>query len=159
MKKALFTVSSLFVLSLFAETAEVRIRWGSPKKATRTESRTVELAKLPDGGFRFMLPREQIPADAWCVQVIPEFMRAKKGDEGYWIQARGTYGLFDKDDGVYAKSRQLMPVYGLKKGGTLWYGHVKTWRFDYEFTAKAEKGQYEVFPCFRCCSSSRSARV
>lgn len=150
MKKALFAVSSLFVLSLFAETAEVRIRWGSPKKATRTESRTVELAKLPDGGFRFMLPREQIPADAWCVQVIPEFMRAKKGDEGYWIQARGTYGLFDKDDGVYAKGRQLMPVYGLKKGGTLWYGHVKTWRFDYEFTAKAEKGQYEVFPSFRC---------
>ena len=41
MKKALFAVSSLFVLSLFAETAEVRIRWGSPKKATRTESRTV----------------------------------------------------------------------------------------------------------------------
>ena len=150
MKKSLFILSSLCVLSIFAETAEVRIRWGTPKKATRTESRTVELAKLPDGGFRFTLPREQIPADAWCVQVIPEFMRAKKGDEGYWIQARGTYGLFDKDDGVYTKGRQLMPVYGLKKGNTLWYGHVKTWRFDYDFTAKAEKGRYEVFPCFRC---------
>ena len=134
----------------FAETADVRIAWGTPKKTTRTETRVVELQPLAGGSWRFCLPKEQIPADAWCVEVVPPFMRSQKGDAGYWIQARGTYGRFDQDDGVYAKERQLMPIYGVKKGETLWYGHVKTWRFDYDFVTEATKGAYATFPRFRC---------
>ncbi len=143
-------VGVLSVAALYAETAEVRFHWGAPQKPRKIESKIVELQKLPDGGFRFSFPKEQIPADATSVLVIPEFMRAKTGDPGYWIQARGTYGLFDEQDGYYAKSRQLMPVFGVKKGDALWYGHVKTWRFDYDFTASAKKGDYEVGPSFRC---------
>ena len=133
-----------------AEAAEVRIRRGTPKKTTRVETRTVDLQPLAGGGLRFTLPKGEIPADAWSVEVVPPFMRARKGDDGYWIQARGTYGRLDQDDGAYVKDRQLMPVFGLKRGDTLWYGHVKTWRFDYDFVTVAQKGAYETFPRFRC---------
>ena len=133
-----------------AEAAEVRIRRGTPKKTTRVETRAVDLQPLAGGGLRFTLPKGEIPADAWSVEVVPPFMRARKGDDGYWIQARGTYGRLDQDDGAYVKDRQLMPVFGLKRGDTLWYGHVKTWRFDYDFVTVAQKGAYETFPRFRC---------
>ena len=136
--------------ALRAEAAEVRILWGTPKKTTRVETRAVDLQPLAGGGLRFTLPKEEIPADAWSVEVVPPFMRARKGDDGYWIQARGTYGRLDQDDGTYVKDRQLMPVFGLKRGDTLWYGHVKTWRFDYDFVTVAQKGAYETFPRFRC---------
>lgn len=136
--------------ALRAEAAEVRIHRGTPKKTTRVETRAVDLQPLAGGGLRFTLPKEEIPADAWSVEVVPPFMRARKGDDGYWIQARGTYGRLDQDDGTYVKGRQLMPVFGLKRGDTLWYGHVKTWRFDYDFVTVAQKGAYETFPRFRC---------
>ena len=133
-----------------AESACVRIGYTEGKKVVRTETRTVELEKLSDAKFRFTLPKEQIPVDAAWVEVVPAFMSAKKGDAGYWLQARGTYGLFDKDEGTYVKSRQLMPIYGVKKGDALWYGHVKTWRFTYDFVTTARKGVYETFPRFLC---------
>ena len=136
--------------ALRAEAAEGRIHRGTPKKTTRVETRAVDLQPLAGGGLRFTLPKEEIPADAWSVEVVPPFMRARKGDDGYWIQARGTYGRLDQDDGTYVKDRQLMPVFGLKRGDTLWYGHVKTWRFDYDFVTVAQKGAYETFPRFRC---------
>ena len=152
MKSAGLALVVAMTLIAGAEQAEVRILWGSPKEIARTASRRVELEKLPDGGLRATVRKEEIPADAFAVEVVPDFMKAQKGDPGYWIQARGTYGAFDRDDGVYAKGRQLMPVFGLKRGDGLWWGHVKTWRFDYDFMTVAKQGAYETFPRFRCDS-------
>ena len=151
MKVQLMTIVALATaFAASAETAEVRLHWGSQKKITRSESRSVELERVSDGSLRFRFAKGDIPADCYAVDVIPDFMRAQKGDDGYWVQARGTYGKFDKDDGSYSKDRQLMPIYGVKRGGSLWYGHVKTWRFDYDFMTTAKKGAYATFPRFRC---------
>ena len=144
----LLTVAAAFPAG--AETAIVRTLWGGAKKIVRMESKSVEMERLADGGFRVRLPKASLPKDAFAIDVIPDFMRAKKGDPGYWLQARGTYGKFDKDDGAYVKNRQLMPVYGVKKGDALWYGHVKTWRFNYDFRTEAKDGAYATFPRFRC---------
>ena len=133
-----------------AETAIVRIGYPQGSKGVRYETRTVELEKTGDASWRFVMPKADIPKDAKCVEVVPNFFTARKGDDGYWIQARGTYGLFDKDDGAYAKAAQLMPVFGVKKGASLWYAHVKKWRFTYEFVTTAKKGAYETFPRFDC---------
>ena len=139
-----------------AETAEVRILKGKDIKSLKVvETRTVELEKLADGGFRFTLAKDAIPTDIVALEVVPSFMRAKTGDAGYWMQARGTYGKFDKENGSYTKSRQLMPIYGVKKGDVLWYGHVKTWRFNYDFMTVAKDGVYETFPRFLCAHVRR----
>lgn len=146
------TAALVMALSLtgMAETAVVRIGYPKGLKGVRYETRSVELEKTGDASWRFSMPKSEIPRDARYVEVVPSFMTAQKGDDGYWLQARGTYGLFDKDDGAYVKRTLLMPVFGVKKGSSLWYGHVKTWRFTYDFVTTAKKGSYETFPRFRC---------
>ena len=149
MKKIAVIVAAL-ALTGRAEMAVVRVGYPEGAKGVRYEERTVELEKTGEASWRYTLPKAEIPRNAKCVEVVPSFMTARKGDDGYWMQARGTYGLFDKEDGTYVKPHQLMPVFGLKKGGSLWYGHVKTWRFSYAFVATAKKGAYEAFPRFDC---------
>ena len=133
---------------LLAEKAEVRMVLKDGKKLNPV-SKTVELEKVSADKFRIVIPKESIPENAKFVEVIPEFAKANKGDDGYWMQARGTYGKFDKDNGFYSKNRQLMPIYAVKKGETMFWGHVKTWRFDYDFVARVQNGKYEVYPRFR----------
>ena len=149
MKKIAVIVAAL-ALAGRAEMAVVRIGYPQGAKGVRYEERTVELEKAGEASWRYTLPKAEIPRNAKYVEVVPSFMTARKGDDGYWMQARGTYGLFDKEDGTYVKPHQLMPIFGLKRGGSLWYGHVKTWRFSYAFVATAKKGAYEAFPRFDC---------
>ena len=144
------TCAAAFALAGRAETACVRIGYPEGDKDVRYETRTVELEKTGEASWRFILPKAEIPRDAKCVEVVPSFMTARKGDDGYWMQARGTYGRFDKEDGTYVKPQQLMPIFGVKRGGSLWYAHVKKWRFTYDFVTTAKKGTYETFPRFRC---------
>ena len=150
MKTTMLCAVASICLAAFAEKAEVRIVHGTAEKKDRVEKRTVELEKTGDASWRFVMPKAEIPKDAKCVEVVPSFFTARKGDDGYWMQARGTYGLFDKEDGTYVKAQQLMPVFGVKKGASLWYAHVKKWRFTYEFVTTAKEGAYETFPRFDC---------
>ena len=128
----------------------MRIAWGDVKKPFREETRVVELERVSDSHFRAVVPKSEIPSDATSVSVVPQFMQARRGDEGWWMQARGTYGRFDKDDGSYVSTRQLMPVFAVRRGGSLWYAHVRTWRFNYDFVTMAKGGEYETYARFRC---------
>ena len=152
--------SVLVVLSctVFAETAQLVISWGDVNKPKREEVRTIELEKTGDSCLRAVVPKGEIPSDAASVSIIPAFMTARKGEDGWWMQARGTYGFFDKDEGEYSVGRQLMPVYAVKKGEALWYAHVKTWRFNYDFVTTAKDGRYETYARFRCDNVRRFFR-
>lgn len=148
-KKILSMLVVLLATSfLQAETAEVRTVFKKGKDLV-SESKTVELEKISENKFRIVIAKDSIPEDATYLEIIPEFAKANKGEDGYWMQARGTYGLFDKDNGIYVKNRQLMPIYAVKKGDKMFWGHVKTYRFDYDFVAKVKGGKYEIFPRFR----------
>lgn len=135
----------LSALGAVAEEAEVRFRLTDG--TIRTERMALE--RTGADGFRFRLAKERIAGDVAAVEVVPDFMTARKGDEGYWIDARGAYGRFDRDDGVYANDRAgWMPIFGLKRGDTLWWGRVTGGRCDYRFHAVAKGGRYEAFPRF-----------
>ena len=70
----LLTVAAAFPAG--AETATVRTLWGGAKKIVRMESKSVEMERLADGGFRVRLPKASLPKDAFAIDVIPDFMRA-----------------------------------------------------------------------------------
>jgi hypothetical protein len=58
----MLSATALLCLATFAETAEVRIAYGtSSAKAGRVERRTVELEKSGDASWRFTLPKAEIP--------------------------------------------------------------------------------------------------
>ena len=136
--------------AVFAETARLRIQWGDVKNPGREELRTIELTSVGESCLRAVVPKGEIPPDAMSVSIIPPFMTARKGDDGWWMQARGTYGRFDKNDGSYVAGQQLMPVFAVRRGASLWYAHVKTWRFNYDFVTTAKNGEYETYARFRC---------
>ena len=146
MKIQIAVYGALACLAAWGETAEVRFHLADGK-GVRTEQ--VELEKVSDTQYRFRLAKERIGDDVKCVDVVPAFMTAQKGDEGYWIDARGAYGTFSMDNGSYSNDRAgWMPIFGLKRGKTLWYGQVMKWRCDYRFHAEAKNGRYEAFPQF-----------
>ena len=128
-----------------AEDALVRLNLADGR--VRTE--LVPLEQVSTAHLRFTYPKERIADDVVSIDVVPDFMTARKGDEGYWIDARGAYGRFEKDDGEYANDRAgWMPIFALKRGDTLWYGQVTGWRCDYCFNVVAKDGRYEAFPRF-----------
>lgn len=147
----------VFVGSVSAQSVEVRFLYGTPtnnndKPVSSGENRVVvRKYKLENSseGLRLTIPKEHIAADVWAVEVIPSFMKAKKGDDGYWLNCRGVYGLFDKDNGNFYKPRSVMPIYALKRGTTMWWGHIKKWRFDYHHIVRATNGEYESVLRFR----------
>lgn len=90
-------VSFGMALSAIAEqTAKVRIVGGK-----LAGERSVVLEEITDSHYRLTLRKVEIPADAVSIDVVAPFMTAMKGDAGYWVNARGTYGKFDKDEGVF----------------------------------------------------------
>ena len=128
------------VIYLLAATALVR---------TDVGERRVELERVSDSHYRFTLAKESIGPDVKWIDVIPDFMTARKGDEGYWIDARGAYGRFDRESGGYENDRAgWMPIFGMKKGDSLWYGQVMKWRCDYRFCVEAKDGVYRAYPRF-----------
>ena len=150
----------LFPLSGRAEKAEVRFLKGAGAKTAEVfATRSVELKDGSEGALRFVLAKEEIPAEAMAIEVVPDFMTAKKGDAGYWMNARGTYGAFDKDEGTFSAWRSLMPIYALRRGDEMWYAHVRTWRFDYSLVVRARAGRYEIYPCFRCGSRQAAGKT
>lgn len=103
---------------LFAETAEIRAH----SQNGAVESKTVQLEKIGADKFRLVIPKSDIGKDTKFIDIVAEFAKADKGDDGYWIMPRGTYGNFDKDSGVYRRGRQLMPIFGMKRGEKMFWG-------------------------------------
>lgn len=141
----LLTVAAASLAVSAAEEATVRLN--IKDGGLRTER--VALETVSGNHCRFVYAKEKIKEDVVSIDVIPDFMTAKKGDDGYWIDARGAYGLFDRDAGAYANDRAgWMPIFGLKKGASLWYGQVMKWRCDYTFRVDATDGCYRAYPRF-----------
>ena len=132
----------------FAETAEIRIHYKDGKKTT-VETKTAELEKISPEKFRIVIPKASITDNMQYLDIVPEFCRAEKGDDGYWIMPRGTYGKFDKDNGTYRRWRHLMPIFGIKRADKLFWGHILTYRFDSDIIVEAKNGKYQIFPRFR----------
>lgn len=150
----LFLAFFPFLPNADGKSAEVRFFTGKPfGGADEPGAEYMTLKKYPlkktRDGYRLVINKEDIPEEVWAVEVIPPFMTANKGEEGYWMNGRGVYGLYDKDEGSFYKQRSLTPLYAMKKGARLWYGHVKTWRFNYNYIVRAKGGKYESVLRFR----------
>ena len=114
----------------------------------RTDMKSMNLENVSDSLKRLIVRREDIAENIRFIDVIPSFAPAKKGDDGYWIHARGTYGKFDKDSGRYSMRRQVIPVWGMKTPSVAFWANVRTYRFDYLFCVSVKDGIYEVYARF-----------
>ena len=115
----------------------------------RTVPLQLPLVPCGEGRWRVKLAKAEIPAEAKALDVVPSFMTAKTGENGYWMNGRGVYGRFDRDEGENRWWRSQMPIFAVKRGDTLHFGQMKTYRFDYDLVVRVKKGVYEVFPRIR----------
>lgn len=115
----------------------------------QVEVRDVPLKPAGTNRWSLTIARQSIPEQVKWLEVVPDFMTAAKGDDGYWVNGRGVYGRFTRDAGENRWWRSQMPIYGLKRGKTLHWARMKTYRFDYDLVVKAKGGRYEIFPRIR----------
>ena len=73
---------------------------------------------VADGRVTFVWPRADIPSDATCVEVLPDFATATKGEEGYFVmpQGGGCYGTFRAESGSFVLKHNWFPItaFGMK---------------------------------------------
>lgn len=118
-------------------------------KDGHVERKMYPLTQMGKDKWLFRYSRAEIPQDVKWMEVVPDFMTANKGDPGYWINGRGVYGKFDKDNGENRWWRSQMPLFGVKRGDDLHWALMRTYRFDYDMVVKVKGGRYEVFPRIR----------
>ena len=142
MKNFCFYIVAFF-LSLPPAAANVEIR--TVKTDNSSSSKIASLENVSEKTKRLTIKKETIGDDVKYVDVIADFARADKGDEGYWINGRGVYGNFDAENGVYSVPRSVMPIFGMKTKSKTFWAHAKTFRFDYDFRVEVRNGRYAVF--------------
>ena len=78
---------AVLCVALFADesanTARVRIR-----TTKGVETRRVPLVRTGENAARFTFRRADLPQGAKWLDVVPDFMTARRGEDGYWIQGR-----------------------------------------------------------------------
>lgn len=145
MKFKLYLIALALAVACAPKT-EVSLVWHLGSESC--DSTVVQTVSLPRSG-EFFLAREDIRQDAWSLDVIADFMTARTGDEGWWMDGRGVYGEFTRENGHNSWWRSHTPLMALNRSGKTMAAHILTYRFDYDFNVRAEDGIYSVYPSFR----------
>lgn len=125
-----------------ARGVEIELAW--TLKDGRSEIEKVQVEER-DGVTRFALPQAAIRAKgAKRLAVTPDFARAKKGDDGYWIVPTGQYGTFRCDKGTHACSWPSMSMFGMKTPAKTWVAIVTGLKYYFTAQVEARDGAYRM---------------
>lgn len=134
-------IAALAVLT--ARSAAVELEWTFPGGRVERESRPME---EKDGVAVFSLSREEIRSrKALSLAVTPDFARARKGDDGFWVFSSGECGTFRCDDGKAECNRwQMMSVYGMKTPERTFAAIVRKLKYYFTTRVTARGGEYRM---------------
>ena len=146
MKRAL-TVSLLCIVPfLRLPAASVEVTCTSTNG--QVEKRTLPLVQEGEV-LRFRWAKEDIPAGLKCVEVLPDFATARKGEDGYFAMPNGEIGTFHEQDGERtARNAMPMPVFGMKNPRGTFVAIVTGMRYGFTLVTRAKAGEYRIFPRF-----------
>ena len=136
-------ISAFAMSAAICAAAEMELEWTYPDGRTEKELRV-----LPEEGSTavFSLPRAEILArGALSVSLTPDFARAQKGDDGFWVFSSGECGTFRCNDGKAECHRwQLMSVYGMKTPERTFAAIVKGLKYYFTTRVTAKNGEYRM---------------
>ncbi len=107
-----------------------------------------KLVKQPDGGYRLCIPTYELTRDILDIEIVGDFAKAKKGEEGYFIMPPNSIGSFKLDNGSIVQRRMGLPIFGMKTPRGAYVGIVKGLRFEFSGVVEAKGGNYVQFPRF-----------
>ena len=131
-----------------AHAATMELEWTFPDGRVERETRPLE---EKDGVSAFSLPRTEIVAKgAKELAMTPDFARARKGDDGFWVFSSGECGTFRCDEGRAQCDRwQLMSVYGMKTPERTFAAIVRKLKYYFTTRVTAKGGEYRM-SCVLC---------
>lgn len=95
----------------------------------------------------FKMSREAIMAKgAKNIRIVPDFARAKKGEEGFWFSPYGYYGEFDRDNGSYVANgeRMSMPMFGWRTPRGACLAIVDSLKYYPRLNISVKGGEYAI---------------
>ncbi|MBE6413900.1 MAG: hypothetical protein E7035_05030 [Verrucomicrobiaceae bacterium] len=153
MKK--FKLLSLTAFSLFAATSfgaidEVIVQRNLSNGKVKTQ--TVKLQKVNENTYRLHIPVDKMGTWKWTgvdsIDVKREEATAMKGDAGYWVTSNMALGRFSRDNGKYHLRKNMMPMFGVKKGDKAFVAIIKGLVYEFSTMINVKDGKYEIFPRF-----------
>ena len=126
-----------------AEPVGIELEWTFPDGRVVRERREV-----PEnhGVTVFGLSRGEIAGrQASSVAITPDFARAHKGDDGFWVFSSGECGTFRCDEGKAECRRwQLMSTYGMKSPERTFVAIVRKLKYYFKTRVVAKNGEYRM---------------
>ena len=123
--------------------SRIELEWTLPDGRIEHESRD-----LPerDGVSVFALSRDEIRSrGAVSLAVTPDFARARKGDDGFWVFSDGECGTFRCDEGkAECRHWQLMSVYGMKTPERTFAAIIRKLKYYFSTRVSVTNGQYRM---------------
>ena len=150
-------------LAAGAETVSFRVRVtctdegervkGERVKGERVRGERVKVdvrryAPVENGRVLFRWPKDEIPRNATCVEVIPDFASARKGEDGYFVmpQGGGCYGRFRADEGRFAMTKNWFPItaFGMKTPRKTFVAMPTGMRWNFNPVVSVTNGVYTM---------------
>ena len=141
-----------------AMNAEVRLLRREKRDLRVISCASTELTPLAGGGWRYTLPKANLPP-ADVVEIAVPFLTARKGDAGFWVLPDGRMGAFTRDNGEcrIRNCRIPLPFAGFKSPRGSWMAIVRGLRFQCDFGVAATNGLYELVTRFHLADLARPA--
>ena len=118
----------------------------------RTIKETVKLKAIDKNTYRLHIPVDKMGTRKWrgvdSIDIKHTEAVAAQGEDGYWVLSDGRLGSFKAEKGRLEERRQIMPIYGVKKGDSAFVGIVKELKYEFSMIVDVKDGIYEVFPRF-----------
>ncbi len=121
----------------------------------------VKLQEQKDGALRLHIPVEKIADNAQIIIIDADFMRAKKGEQGYYVMPDGRMGTFRLDNGFVDDAHRLkasgkhwirpfsvLPIFGMKTERGTYVGVIKSLNLESSCAVEAKNGEYSIYPRF-----------
>ncbi len=168
MRKIFFTAGIILFVTLasFAESVKVltyskmqnhKLR----ENLTAPEVEVIKLQKQKDGALRVRIPADKISKGAQIIEIVADFMSAKKGEAGYYVMPDGRMGTFRLDNGFVDDAHRLkasgkhwirpfsvLPIFGMKNERGTFVGVIKGLNLESSCTTEAKAGTYSIYPRF-----------
>lgn len=138
-------VLSVWASCVFADVSSTAVlNWTLPDGTVVSE----ELALLPSADVATLrVSREKILSmKAKRLDIVPDFARAKTGENGYWFTPYGVYGEYDRTDGRFfaGSERMPMPMFGWSNPRGACLAIVTSLKYFVRETVRADRGEYTV---------------
>ncbi len=100
-----------------------------------------------DGGVRYTFPAAEA-SKALVVQFRLDRARATKGEDGFWMGARGVVGYFTRGKMRWGCGAQFMdhPYVAMRTPRGSFIGIAEGMRFEVNFVVEANDGKYAAYP-------------